>query len=128
MIVCLLDRSLAVAFFGVFLSPPIRKQVIIEEQLSFPSGTATAHLISALHDLPPPDRDGGLRHRGGYTSIEADDSSTSEPHPTLNPDEQTTLLRSEAFRHDSWSYLAWSFAASAVMTVSSNLKVFAYFS
>ncbi|EEB96846.1 hypothetical protein MPER_03943, partial [Moniliophthora perniciosa FA553] len=47
--------SCAVAFFGVFMSPPIRKQVIIEEQLTFPSGTATAQLISVLHDLPPPD-------------------------------------------------------------------------
>ncbi|KAG5640926.1 hypothetical protein DXG03_006622 [Asterophora parasitica] len=50
--------SCGVAFFGVFLSPPIRKQVIIEEELKFPSGTATAQLISVLHNLPPPNTNG----------------------------------------------------------------------
>ena len=34
--------SLGVAFFGVFLAVPLRKQVIIREKLKFPSGTATA--------------------------------------------------------------------------------------
>lgn len=31
---------------------------IIEEQLAFPSGTATAQLVSVLHELPPPDTAG----------------------------------------------------------------------
>ncbi|KAG2049006.1 OPT superfamily oligopeptide transporter [Suillus hirtellus] len=39
--------SFSVAFFRVFLSPPIRKQVIIKEQLAFPSGTATAPTLNA---------------------------------------------------------------------------------
>ncbi len=41
--------SLGVAFFGVFLAVPLRKQVIIREKLKFPSGTATALMISVLH-------------------------------------------------------------------------------
>ncbi|ORX94785.1 OPT superfamily oligopeptide transporter [Basidiobolus meristosporus CBS 931.73] len=41
--------GLGVAFFGVFFSIPLRKQVIIKEKLRFPSGTATAQMISLLH-------------------------------------------------------------------------------
>lgn len=42
----------AVAFFGCFLAVPLRRQVIVKEQLVFPSGTATAHIIGMLHDSP----------------------------------------------------------------------------
>ncbi|KAI5797699.1 OPT oligopeptide transporter protein-domain-containing protein [Geopyxis carbonaria] len=41
--------GLGVAFFGVFFAVPLRKQVIIREKLKFPSGTATALMISVLH-------------------------------------------------------------------------------
>ena len=41
--------SLGVAFFGVFFAVPLRKQVLIREKLKFPSGTATALMISLLH-------------------------------------------------------------------------------
>lgn len=41
--------SLGVAFFGVFFAVPLRRQVIIKEKLKFPSGTATALMISVLH-------------------------------------------------------------------------------
>jgi OPT family oligopeptide transporter len=43
---------LAIAFFGVFIAVPLRKQVIIREKLPFPSGTATAQMIGVLHDTP----------------------------------------------------------------------------
>ncbi|KAG0294358.1 hypothetical protein BGZ96_001353 [Linnemannia gamsii] len=43
---------LAIAFFGVFIAVPLRKQVIIREKLPFPSGTATAQMIGVLHDAP----------------------------------------------------------------------------
>ncbi|ORE19289.1 OPT superfamily oligopeptide transporter [Rhizopus microsporus] len=46
--------SLAVAFFGVFFAIPLRKQTIIREKLRFPSGTATAQMISLLHEQPDP--------------------------------------------------------------------------
>ncbi|GAA5922812.1 hypothetical protein JCM3775_006144 [Rhodotorula graminis] len=48
----LLAWSFGVAFFGVFLAVPLRKQVIVREQLVFPSGTATAQVIGVLHGKP----------------------------------------------------------------------------
>ncbi|KAJ1948479.1 OPT super, partial [Linderina macrospora] len=38
--------GLALTFFGVFFAVPLRKQTIIREKLRFPSGTATAQMIS----------------------------------------------------------------------------------
>ncbi|CAO3597280.1 unnamed protein product [Absidia cylindrospora] len=46
--------TLGVAFFGVFFAVPLRKQTIIRENLRFPSGTATAQMISLLHQQPDP--------------------------------------------------------------------------
>ncbi|KAI8984298.1 OPT oligopeptide transporter protein-domain-containing protein [Mycotypha africana] len=46
--------SLGIAFFGVFFAIPLRKQTIIREKLNFPSGTATAQMISILHQQPDP--------------------------------------------------------------------------
>ncbi|AGO13140.1 AaceriAFL016Cp [[Ashbya] aceris (nom. inval.)] len=45
----LLLWSLGLAFFGIFLAVPLRKQVIIREKLPFPSGSSTALLISVLN-------------------------------------------------------------------------------
>ncbi|KAJ8072429.1 hypothetical protein PM082_015988 [Marasmius tenuissimus] len=103
--------SCAVAFFGVFISPPIRKQVIIEEQLPFPSGTATAQLISVLHDLPPPDTK--LRHRKGYQQLLNEEASD------VVPEETTPLLPAsqDSLKTRGWSELIWSFLASAVLTL-----------
>ncbi len=39
----------ALSYFGVFFAMPLRRQVILREQLPFPSGTATAKLIDLLH-------------------------------------------------------------------------------
>ncbi|ODQ77355.1 hypothetical protein BABINDRAFT_163612 [Babjeviella inositovora NRRL Y-12698] len=41
---------IGIGFFGVFFSIPLRNQVILKEKLPFPSGSATATLISVLHD------------------------------------------------------------------------------
>lgn len=46
--------SLGVAFFGVFFAIPLRKETIIRERLKFPSGTATAQMISLLHQRKDP--------------------------------------------------------------------------
>ncbi|GAA6040286.1 hypothetical protein JCM8097_009401 [Rhodosporidiobolus ruineniae] len=48
----LLLWSFAVAFFGVFLAVPLRRQVVVREKLVFPSGTATAQVIGVLHGRP----------------------------------------------------------------------------
>ncbi|KAK0103563.1 hypothetical protein ONS95_005579 [Cadophora gregata] len=41
--------ALGLAFFGVVFAVPLRRQVIIREKLTFPSGTATALMIGVLH-------------------------------------------------------------------------------
>ncbi|QPG76247.1 hypothetical protein FOA43_003633 [Brettanomyces nanus] len=41
--------SAGVAFFGVFFAIPLRRQFVIREKLPFPSGSATATLISVFH-------------------------------------------------------------------------------
>lgn len=45
---------MGLALFGVFFAVPLRKQVIIKEKLPFPSGSATATLISVLHGTSEP--------------------------------------------------------------------------
>ncbi|KAJ8103185.1 OPT oligopeptide transporter protein-domain-containing protein [Lipomyces tetrasporus] len=44
--------SAGIAFFGVFFAIPLRKQVVVKEKLRFPSGSATATMISVLHEKP----------------------------------------------------------------------------
>ncbi|OQO06684.1 hypothetical protein B0A48_08471 [Cryoendolithus antarcticus] len=41
--------ALGICFFGVVSAVPLRKEVIVREKLKFPSGTATALMISVLH-------------------------------------------------------------------------------
>lgn len=91
---------------------------IIEEQLAFPSGTATAQLISVLHKLPPPDT--SVRRRRGYRelSTERDDEAESpliHAEPLLEAPE---LAEREVVQHEGWHDLVWSFLVSSAMTVS----------
>eukprot|EP00126_Sphaerothecum_destruens_P009670 Sdes_comp20558_c0_seq1m15362 len=44
--------SFSIAFFGLFFAVPLRRQTILIEKLQFPSGTATATMIRALHSHP----------------------------------------------------------------------------
>ncbi|KAJ2922549.1 hypothetical protein H1R20_g14535, partial [Candolleomyces eurysporus] len=114
--------SCAVAFFGVFLSPPLRKQVIIEEELPFPSGTATAQLISVLHQLPPPDT---VRHRRGYREVDHEESEDAvEAIAEVPAQEQQTAEEDnerDIVQHEGWHDLAWSFGSAGALTL------FAYF-
>ncbi|KAI0325098.1 OPT oligopeptide transporter [Cubamyces sp. BRFM 1775] len=108
--------SCAVAFFGVFLSPPLRKQVIIEEQLAFPSGTATGQLISVLHQLPPPETN--VRRRRGYNALASSEEDESIAYAAEA--QETDALQApetEVAEQEGWSALSWSFAASGVMTL-----------
>ncbi|KAJ1984279.1 OPT super [Dimargaris verticillata] len=50
----LLLWGMGLAFFGVFFAIPLRRQTIIREKLRFPSGTATAQMISVLHQRKDP--------------------------------------------------------------------------
>ncbi|KAI0636145.1 OPT oligopeptide transporter [Trametes polyzona] len=108
--------SCAVAFFGVFLSPPLRKQVIIEEQLAFPSGTATGQLISVLHQIPPPETT--VRQRRGYNALASnDDDETIAYAAEAQETDALHVPEPEVAEQEGWSSLSWSFAASGIMTL-----------
>ncbi|KAK3809660.1 MAG: OPT oligopeptide transporter protein-domain-containing protein [Linnemannia elongata] len=86
---------LAIAFFGVFIAVPLRKQVIVREKLPFPSGTATAQMIGVLHNAPlvvggGEDNHGhgsAVRRRGNHGRSSGDgieDEESSILHPLDN--------------------------------------------
>ncbi|KAF8339863.1 OPT oligopeptide transporter [Cantharellus anzutake] len=120
--------SFAVAFFGVFLAAPLRKQVIIKEKLVFPSGTATARLISVLHGIPhvkisePAYAQSASVRRRGYEPIAAEAYEDSEVDQTV-AGSSTELSPSsrEAIVKSGWKALGWSFLSSG------SLTLFAYF-
>lgn len=115
--------SCGVAFFGVFLSPPLRKQVIIEEELPFPSGTATAQLISVLHDMPPPTT--SVRRRTGYQHLSDDEEDLPGEGEVTEIARESDPLRPEqgnrTTEHGGWHDLIWSFS------LASGVTLFAYF-
>lgn len=91
----------------------------MEEQLPFPSGTATAHLISVLHRLPPPDT--SVRHRNSYRPVEDEEDDVIAPDilagiPALEEDEEDATER-DVVEHEGWHDLVWSFAVSGSLTV-----------
>ena len=93
---------------------------IVEEQLSFPSGTATAHLISVLHQLPPPDTT--VRQRRGYRQLDSEDGAGAEvlsspSATTLDDEAEHDEHERQALQREGWQDLIWSFAASGLMTV-----------
>ncbi|KAJ9610408.1 OPT super [Cladophialophora chaetospira] len=67
--------GIGLCLFGVVFGVPLRRQVIIRERLKFPSGTATALMISVLH--------------GGAKSDEGKDREI----PTQGTEEREELLR-----------------------------------
>lgn len=79
--------SLGVAFFGVFFAVPLRKQTIIREKLRFPSGTATAEMISLLHqqNTSSSPSEISLRRRRYHEPVENDEDSPLLPSPASNP-------------------------------------------
>ncbi|KZW02937.1 OPT superfamily oligopeptide transporter [Exidia glandulosa HHB12029] len=109
------EWSLAVAFFGVFLAVPLRKQVIIKEKLAFPSGTATAQLISVLHQTPLPQPD-GLTRRRGYEALQSDDVAHEETRVVVEEDVPQDV-EGEVVKKEGWADLLYSFGASAALTV-----------
>ncbi|KAL1407604.1 OPT superfamily [Vanrija albida] len=124
---------LAVAFFGVFLAVPLRRQVIIKEKLVFPSGTATAQLIALLHKAPPPTQSLDPTPAGPYRRVPTSDAPE---RPQLHHRAISAELRA-TYDHDDehdgpsddpelmtgrgWWALVWSFLASAAVTFLSFL-------
>ncbi|KAH9178305.1 OPT oligopeptide transporter protein-domain-containing protein [Lactarius sanguifluus] len=107
--------SCAVAYFGVFMSPPIRKKVIVDEQLAFPSGTATAQVISVLHKLPS--TKSGLRARHGYSPLNLQDEEPPGLPDPVDDSQDPEIEASEVVQHEGWSALTWSFLASGSLTL-----------
>ncbi|RPB20613.1 OPT superfamily oligopeptide transporter [Terfezia boudieri ATCC MYA-4762] len=95
--------SMGVAFFGVFFAVPLRKQFIIKEKLKFPSGTATALMISVLHG-----KELNTTSRAGYEPIAQELGGSA-------------FDRSRAEANTSWEskmkILIYSFAISGVYTL-----------
>ncbi|KZT51742.1 OPT superfamily oligopeptide transporter [Calocera cornea HHB12733] len=122
----------AVAFFGVFLAAPLRKQVIIKENLPFPSGTATAQLISVMHNEPPP---ASLRRRhvpspqGDYSALPP---SSADPEVPETPEQAQASEREERAQlakdaSQGWRALGWSFAASGALTLAAYFMPVLFF-
>ncbi|KAK0525200.1 OPT superfamily protein [Tilletia horrida] len=89
--------------FGVFFASPLRPALILKEKLPFPSGTATAQLISVLHHKPLVNPD---------------------PAPSAGPTKKTPVAAADnnnaADELDSkagWRALMWSFGGSSAYTI-----------
>ncbi|KAF8984201.1 hypothetical protein BGZ46_008611 [Entomortierella lignicola] len=134
--------SLAVAFFGVFIAVPLRKQVVIREKLPFPSGTATAQMIGVLHDTPlvvrspvhkvdseytTEELEGGVRRRKTFSEKEGEVDHVSKGEVSNDAveikgenGEHFTLDRN-FLQEDNWRTnmiaLGLAFGASAVYTI-----------
>ncbi|KAF9977517.1 hypothetical protein BGZ73_005788 [Actinomortierella ambigua] len=79
--------SIAIAFFGVFIAVPLRKQVIVREKLPFPSGTATAQMISVLHNKPLK-----VREQGGHHPVASASSTATADTALLRRRQANRLL------------------------------------
>lgn len=118
--------SFGLAFFGVFFAVTLRKQVIIKENLPFPSGSATATLISVLHgtDLASASQDAETSHarrdsRVDCASTKSDTSKSSYHCGVLCPKDSRGYVcdtKKEQYRSNIRSLLI-SFGISAVYTL-----------
>ena len=77
-----------IAFFGVFFAVPLRTQLILREQLRFPSGTATAEMIRVLQNHT---KKTSLKHRSRNASISlgattTDQQRSADKYQRLSPD------------------------------------------
>ncbi|KAJ1887032.1 OPT super, partial [Coemansia sp. IMI 209127] len=89
--------GLALTFFGVFFAIPLRKQTIIREKLRFPSGTATAQMISVLHKRPDPTMESEVSEP---TPAEADNAQLSELEEDTTAERQPVPENETAFVDD----------------------------
>nr|CAB99186.1 conserved hypothetical protein [Neurospora crassa] len=80
--------GLGLCYFGVVFGVPLRKQVIIREQLKFPSGFSTAVLISVLHGKTRQRASESERHEdpATFASLAAQEESGSAVVPGLDDD------------------------------------------
>lgn len=115
--------SLGLAMFGVFFAIPLRKQVIITEKLPFPSGSATATLISVLHgtDLYDDEVVAAQLESSAHTDF-SESSVDSLPHGgVIGPRDSNDLKRRglEGSYKSNVKSLAVTFSISAAYTLAS---------
>jgi len=134
--------SMGLALFGVFFAVPLRKQVIINEKLPFPSGSATATLISVLHGTEVYNEDKILMENEAIDNYKQDDESetlanSSRDMQGINTvttsDELKKLIDAESYKSNVKSLL-YTFTVSALYTLLSyfvpilrNLPIFGWY-
>ncbi|KAL9026478.1 MAG: hypothetical protein Q9196_004861 [Gyalolechia fulgens] len=141
--------SLGLSFFGVVFAVPLRKEFIIREKLKFPSGTATALVISVLHGggddakivqhecgletarrrsaeiLRSRSRSQHILRRSSSMSGAPRDAAGNFPAvpPMMNQDTEPSKPGSDFGQYSDWKskirLLAVSFGVSAIYTISS---------
>ncbi|KAF4547675.1 Oligopeptide transporter-like protein [Elsinoe fawcettii] len=86
--------ALGLCFFGVLFAVPLRKEVIIREKLKFPSGTATALMISVLHGS---ERKGVIKmdERGANHKRSRGDGTQEEEQGLLSERDQSHQSREQ---------------------------------
>ncbi|KIM29771.1 hypothetical protein M408DRAFT_22638 [Serendipita vermifera MAFF 305830] len=122
--------SSGIVFFGVFLAVPLRKQTVIKEKLAFPSGTATAQLISVLYKQPlrvdappgPPPREQSNLAEDTERLLQPDEDLHNDNDADGREDERVAENEEIANkrvgeRKNGWTPLIWSFAAAAGVTI-----------
>ncbi|OIW25880.1 OPT superfamily oligopeptide transporter [Coniochaeta ligniaria NRRL 30616] len=96
--------SLGVCYFGVVFAVPLRRQVIIREQLKFPSGFSTAVLISMLHgretNVKPSGRRGSIP--AGFASLASTNDPSSRVVEAFDDSDSNSRGPEEGINQSSW--------------------------
>ncbi|KAI1151117.1 OPT oligopeptide transporter protein-domain-containing protein [Nemania diffusa] len=124
--------SLGLCYFGVVFAVPLRRQVIIREQLKFPSGFSTAVLIGVLHGKGTTQSSGALDSSKATTfgSLALENQPLFESEDVNDEEDRTASAKKQ-----SWAanirLLLLSFGISGVYTLSTyffpilrNLPIF----
>lgn len=99
--------SMGLGLFGVFFAIPLRKQVIVKEKLPFPSGSATATLISVLHGTEIYESD----------SEEEEDHTKSQNESPLQQQTSATQLIESTDYNSNMKSLTYTFLVSSFYTI-----------
>lgn len=109
---------LAIAYFGVFFASPLREPMIVREKLTFPSGTATAQLISVLHGKPLlADSKKDQTDQGSTQQYEDREEGEHDERTRLLPDNDTYDAEASRATRNGWKSLSYSFIGSSAFTV-----------
>lgn len=114
----LLVWSLGLAMFGVFFAIPLRRQVVVEEKLPFPSGSATATLILVLHGTEVLDEKTQPPVLPAMLEAASGDAAAPKTLPIVGPRPTAPAASSPEYRANIHN-LVLTFAVSATYTVAS---------